>query len=189
MTPRHPILAVEPVDPIDPEARPPAAAGRTAAATQNIATRWLLTQPASEIRIPRTAAAIRGSSSDPRNDRACPPFRRAHYGPQVRDRSAPGGRPCHLLKGLAKGGNIEHLLDRKLLQLRVLLLQGLSHSPGNDHATELGLPIVVASSEIPRLRGRGPSSLPRSCCFVPGIVWSAGESCSLHLSVLLRAGR
>jgi hypothetical protein len=97
----EPFLAIKPVDPIDPRrlALPPQqdeqpAVAKTSPLVGDVA------QPATESRFRRTAGpeeagAIADHLPIRAHDRTGRPFRQAHDGLQMRDRSALGGGPYH----------------------------------------------------------------------------------------------
>jgi len=137
----------------------------------------------------RPAGAIADQLAISSNDGAGPPFRQAHHGLQMRDTFALGGGPYHFCERLAERGCVQHLLGEQLLQLRVLVLELLQPlGLGDVPAAVLGLPAVkrrfrdaVLARQIGGLR--------------PGLVLLQHtndllfrEPCSLHLSVLRRAG-
>src|SRR5581483_5647926 len=61
-----------------------------------------VTQPAPESRVRRTAGAIADHLPIRAHDRAGPPFRQAHNGLQMRDRSALGGGPYHFFESSSR---------------------------------------------------------------------------------------
>ncbi|MFK4626719.1 hypothetical protein ABIF50_010055, partial [Bradyrhizobium diazoefficiens] len=80
-------------------ARPPAAAGRTAGGSRNAAARWQdRATGRAEQSVRRAAGAIADHLPIRAHDRTGPPFRQAHDGLQMRDRSALGGGPYHFFE-------------------------------------------------------------------------------------------
>lgn len=83
--------------------------------------------------------------------------------------------PTIFLNGAREGaGHIEHRIGQKLLQLRVLLLQGPEPLRlGNVRAARRGLPIVDHASDTSCLRAKSAVFAPASCSFNTPIICSS----------------
>src|SRR5581483_6083615 len=110
----EPFLAIKPVDPVDPRRFALAAQQDeqpTVAETPPLIGK--IAQPATQCSIRRAAGTIADHLPIRAHDRAGPPFRQAHDGLPMRDRSALGGGPYHFFERSSRRAAVSSICSAK----------------------------------------------------------------------------